>query len=83
MASRFAAAVREGRRRRHGRDLVIATHGMAMTRWLVHAVGLADPAGFWAALTFPDLVRVSVRGRGIERMALPAPMNPSMTVITP
>ncbi len=60
-ASRFDEAVREYGER--GERLVIGSHGMVITAWLVHA-GLLQPgvaAGrFWEALAFPELVEVDL-----------------------
>lgn len=44
-----------------GAPLVIASHGMALTAWLVHARGRVprhEAARFWEALAFPDLIEV-------------------------
>jgi broad specificity phosphatase PhoE len=41
--------------------LVIASHGMAITAWLIHGPRLVAPhraARFWTALTFPDVIEV-------------------------
>jgi hypothetical protein len=55
----------------NGRDLVIATHGLAMTLWLGAAIGLADPVRFWDDLLSPDLIRKCLRARTTERITLP------------
>lgn len=52
---------------RAGTDLVIASHGMAMTLWLTATVGLEDPGGFWAGLTFPDAYVVDPRAGTVIR----------------
>ncbi len=57
---RFTAAVGEAGQQAGGRDLVIASHGMAITVWLTQAVALADPGSFWADLRFPDLFAVDL-----------------------
>lgn len=50
-------------------DLVLATHGMVTTAWLVGAglLGAGEEAGrFWENLQFPDLITVErppVRGQ--------------------
>ncbi len=49
VARRFAGAVRDAA----GRDVVVASHGMAITVWLSHAVGLADPGGVLGAAAVP------------------------------
>jgi broad specificity phosphatase PhoE len=68
VAGRFAAAVREAQRLAGGQPVVLATHGMALTVWLAHAVGLADPGAFWADLRFPDLLAVDQAGRTVVRV---------------
>ena len=58
-AERFEAGVRG-----HVEDtgsLVVGTHGMVMTAWLVHARGQVSTAAagaFWVGLDFPEVVRV-------------------------
>ncbi len=58
-AERFELGVRE-----HLADnecLVVGSHGMVLTAWLVHARHRLDPteAGkFWEQLSFPDIIRV-------------------------
>lgn len=44
-----------------GTPLVIASHGMALTAWLVHArcqVPQHEAARFWETLAFPDVIAV-------------------------
>jgi broad specificity phosphatase PhoE len=71
VASRFAAAVGEATRKAGHRDLVLASHGMAMTVWLTHAIALPDPGGFWACLLFPDIFAVDLSAGTIGRVAEP------------
>jgi 2,3-bisphosphoglycerate-dependent phosphoglycerate mutase len=49
--------------------VVIATHGMAMTVWLVSvgAVAESDAEAFWRALRFPDAHLVDVAARTVRR----------------
>ena len=70
VVARFATAVAEARRLASDRDLVIATHGMAMTLWLASELGLPDPVRFWDELRFPDLLRVDLRIRTAARVDL-------------
>lgn len=59
VAQRFDEAVRA--RSEPGRELVIGTHGMALTAWLIHCGRVEHGAAatrFWAALEFPDIVEV-------------------------
>jgi broad specificity phosphatase PhoE len=68
VAGRFAAAIAECEFLAGDRDLVIASHGMAMTVWLDEVIGLADPAAFWADLQFPDLLKVDLPARTVTRL---------------
>lgn len=58
-AERFDLAVRE-----HTADadaLVVATHGMVLTAWLVHErqwLALGEAGAFWERMRFPDVIRV-------------------------
>jgi broad specificity phosphatase PhoE len=50
------------------RILVIGTHGLAPTVWLASRVPLdPDPARFWAALRFPDVIDFDLAGCGVSR----------------
>lgn len=60
-ASRFDDAVRAFAER--GAPLIIGSHGMIITAWLVHRARVrpgAEAGRFWAALAFPDLVEVDL-----------------------
>jgi broad specificity phosphatase PhoE len=58
VVARFEAGVKAWLAKAGSRDLVVATHGMAMTVWLRSRGYVKDPGEFWAALKFPDLVPV-------------------------
>jgi broad specificity phosphatase PhoE len=70
VARRFGDAVRDAAAQGAGRDVVIASHGMAMTVWLSRAVLLADPGEFWEEMQrrFPDLLAVDLRARTVQRL---------------
>jgi broad specificity phosphatase PhoE len=70
VVARFAAAVAEARQIAGDRDLVIATHGMAMTLWLASELGLPDPVQFWDDLRFPDLLRIGLRTCTVTRVGM-------------
>lgn len=58
-AARFGRAIRAHARR--GSTLVVASHGMVFTAWLLHEHGSLEPhtAGeFWRGLAFPDVIEV-------------------------
>jgi hypothetical protein len=65
----------------HGDDgpqaVVIATHGMAMTLWLVSvgAVAESDAEGFWRGLRFPDAHLVDRDARTVRRWPQAARMS--------
>jgi 2,3-bisphosphoglycerate-dependent phosphoglycerate mutase len=50
------------------RPVVIATHGMAMTLWLMATIGLEDPGEFWARLEFPDAYVVDLAAATATRL---------------
>ncbi|GAA4200936.1 hypothetical protein [Actinocatenispora rupis] len=54
-----------------GRPLVLGTQGMALTVWLRTVAELPDPTAFWAALRFPDLLRVDPAARTVLPEVLP------------
>ncbi len=58
-ARRFDEAVTA---RAGSRSLVVGTHGLVLTAWLV-SIGQVEPGSpagaFWARLSLPDLIRVS------------------------
>lgn len=66
---RFAAAVSDYLAGAGDRPVVVAAHGMAMTIWLSAAIGLADLAGFWSDLRFPDAHRVELGAGTLARLA--------------
>jgi hypothetical protein len=50
------------------RTLIVGTHGLAMTIWLASRCRLEpDPAQFWAALRFPDLIEADLSHGVIRR----------------
>lgn len=67
VARRFGAAAGEAIQRAGRRDVVLATHGMALTVWLTTAISLADPGSFWADLRFPDVLAVDLRAGTVAR----------------
>jgi hypothetical protein len=68
VARRFDEAIR-----RHaaaadaaGATLVVGTHGLAPTVWLTSRGLIEDPGAFWAALRFPDAVRVDLEAGQVD-----------------
>jgi broad specificity phosphatase PhoE len=68
VAERFAAGV-AAHEVGSARHVVIATHGMAMTTWLVAlgAVARRDAALFWRGLRFPDCHIVDLDAKTVRR----------------
>ena len=68
-AERFQAGIEAALGQAHGRDVVIATHGMVVTTWLVSrgAVAQNEAEKFWASLAFPDCLVVEDGGRSCRR----------------
>jgi broad specificity phosphatase PhoE len=69
VCQRFAAAVTEAMQAASDRDLVVASHGMAMTIWLNQTISLPDPEAFWADLKFPDLLLVDLPAHSAVKLA--------------
>jgi broad specificity phosphatase PhoE len=67
VACRFGAAIEAAADHGGGRDVVVASHGMAMTVWLAKTLRLADPGSFWAGLRFPDILLVDLRAGTVTR----------------
>jgi broad specificity phosphatase PhoE len=68
VAARFGAGIKHWHLRAVTRPLVVATHGMAMTLWLAHAIDLAEPTSFWDDLRLPDLFEVNLATRSADRV---------------
>jgi broad specificity phosphatase PhoE len=68
VACRFAAAIEAATDHAGGRDVVVASHGMAMTVWLTQAISLPEPGEFWAGLRYPDLLAVDLRAGSVTRL---------------
>ena len=64
---RFAAAIGAATERAARRDVVAASHGMAITVWLAATLALADPSAFWADLSFPDVLVVDLEAATVTR----------------
>jgi 2,3-bisphosphoglycerate-dependent phosphoglycerate mutase len=65
VAARFDAALSEHVAAAGGRPLVVASHGMAMTVWLIARVGLPAPGEFWNDLRFPDAFVIDRASAGV------------------
>lgn len=66
--ARFGAAAAAARGRAGGGDILIATHGTVMALWAGAITGMADPAAWWASLTFPDAWRINLHDGAMEHL---------------
>ena len=48
---------------------VLVSHGVLLTTWLVHQIGLDDPLSFWTELRMPDAWECDVDARSLLRVA--------------
>jgi broad specificity phosphatase PhoE len=60
VVSRFDAAVREALDASHAAQVVVVTHGQALTLWLCSVGAVQDAHRFWSELAFPDAWMVTV-----------------------
>jgi len=49
-------------------QVVVVTHGVILTSWLVHEIGLDDPFSFWSNLRVPDAWELDVEGGSLQRV---------------
>jgi broad specificity phosphatase PhoE len=45
------------------------SHGMLLTLWVDHVIGLEDPFAFWSGLRHPDAWELDLDARSLERIA--------------
>jgi broad specificity phosphatase PhoE len=50
-------------------DLVLVTHGVLLTCWLDHEMGIGDPFSFWRNLRMPDAWELDLGQNSAERIA--------------
>lgn len=69
---RFDAAVMQAAGQAPGRDVLVVNHGLAMSLWVAHVVGVKrasfELARFWHDLTFPDAWRVDLGSGTLQRL---------------
>lgn len=70
VVARFTGAIADAVAAAGGGDVVVATHGMAMTLWASSVAGTADRVRWWEALTFPDAWRVDPGAGTLEHLYL-------------
>jgi broad specificity phosphatase PhoE len=68
-AARFESGVADHSKAAGRAPVVVATHGMVMTIWLVSRGALteAQAGAFWSALRFPDAFVLGSDGRSVRR----------------
>jgi broad specificity phosphatase PhoE len=49
--------------------MVVVSHGVLLTTWLNHEIGLEDPFRFWSNLRMPDAWELGPEENSIERVA--------------
>ena len=49
--------------------VVVVSHGVLLTTWLAHAVGLEEPARFWRDMMLPDAWAEDLATRVVARVA--------------
>jgi broad specificity phosphatase PhoE len=47
--------------------VVVVSHGVLLTTWLHHEIGLEDPFGFWSNLRTPDAWELDLEKKVLER----------------
>ena len=50
------------------KSLVFVSHGLLLTTWLDHEIGLSDPLSFWSELRIPDAWVVDFEDKSLERI---------------
>jgi broad specificity phosphatase PhoE len=49
-------------------DLIIVSHGVLLTIWLDHQIGLSDPYRFWSNLRMPDAWLADFENKSLHRL---------------
>ena len=49
-------------------SLILVSHGLLLTTWLDHEIGLDDPLSFWSDLTLPDAWVADFEAKSLERI---------------
>ena len=49
-------------------SLVLVSHGLLLTVWLDHEIGLDDPFSFWSNLRMPDAWEFNLEVKSLERI---------------
>ena len=54
-------------------SIVLVSHGVLLTTWIDHQVGLDDPVSFWTGLRMPDAWAVDLGEKSVERIGQGSP----------
>jgi len=49
--------------------VIMVSHGVLLTTWLHHEIGLDDPFRFWSDLRVPDAWQLDPEAKSLERVA--------------
>ena len=49
-------------------SIVLVTHGLLITTWLDHEIGLNDPFSFWSNLRMPDVWELNLDEKSFDRI---------------
>ena len=49
-------------------SLVLVSHGLLLTTWLDHEIGLDDPFSFWSNLRMPDAWEFNLEEKSLDRI---------------
>jgi broad specificity phosphatase PhoE len=52
----------------YSQSVVLVSHGLLLTTWLDHEMGLNDPLSFWSNLRMPDAWEADFEGKSLERI---------------
>ena len=48
--------------------VIVVSHGVLLTTWLVHEIGLEDPISFWSSLERPDAWELDLEEKTLDRV---------------
>jgi broad specificity phosphatase PhoE len=49
-------------------SIVLVSHGLLLTTWLDHEIGLNDPLSFWSDLRMPDAWELNLEDKSLRRV---------------
>jgi broad specificity phosphatase PhoE len=51
-----------------GERIVVVSHGVLLTTWIHHEIGLEDPLGFWSNLRMPDAWELDTEEKSLTQL---------------